>query len=157
MDIQKRILGDLPLDEADELDVLLEFAQLVREMIGENRDRELRELIRYTVRHGYLEALYWALGILDETYGQTGDAQANFECMLGGYIPRYNDFISRLGVDLNAFESDIQKIPDENGEVQSFFQIIKYRTAFDHLELRTRENFDARDNDYIQYLLFFHA
>ena len=140
------------LDAPEELDTLLEFAEEVREALEENRLADVADLIRYTVMNGYQEAFCWGLGILEEVYGQDG-TRGELVCQIGRFIPEYNEFISRLQVDLSACENDVLQIRDENGEVQSFFNILRYRTGFAHIELVTSENFDARDNDYIQYML----
>lgn len=141
------------LEDPEDLDCLLEYAGLVRDAVEGGRLADLRRLIRYSAEHGYHEALYWAMGILDETCARSDGTLADFECVIGRSIPDYNGFISRMGIDLNAYENDVRPVRDENGEVQAFFNIIRYQTAFAHIELVTSENFDARDNDYIQYLL----
>ena len=152
MTLRNRILQDIPFEEPEELDTLLVFADLVREKLQLKQERELSELIRYTIRHGHYEAFYWALGILEEAYG-SDDAMQDMRLERGRSIPDYREFISRLQVDFNAVGNDVLTVPDEHGEVQSFFNILRYQTGFPHLELVTSENFDSRDNDYIQYLL----
>ena len=42
-----------------------------------------------------------------------------------------------------------------DGEVQSFFNILTYRTSYESVFLITEENFDTKDNDYIRYKLLF--
>ena len=150
MDICSYIAGSVPLEKPEDLEVLLEIADAVRSFSDQGRREDIAGLIRYTIRFGYHEALYWILGILEE------GALGGFECPIGRTIPDYEDFIRRLGVDLRAFQNDVVQVRDENGEVQSFFNIIRYQTAFDHIDLVTRENFDARDNDYIEYWLVCH-
>lgn len=44
---------------------------------------------------------------------------------------------------------------DEHGEVESFFNNFTYRTRYKNICLLTSENFDTRDNDFIQYKLRF--
>ena len=154
--LRNRILQDIPFEEPEELDTLLEFADLVREKLQLKQERELSELIRFTIRHGHYEAFYWALGILEEAYG-SDDAMQDMRLELGRSIPDYREFISRLQVDFNAVGNDVLTVPDEHGEVQSFFNILRYQTGFPHLQLVTSENFDARDNDYIQYMLLCRA
>ena len=149
LDIWNRILRNEPLEDPEELEVLLELAELVRNCIEDRRLEDLKRVIRYTVAHGHYEAFAWAVGIVEELADRLGA----FECALGRTIPDYEEFILRLGVDLNAFENDIQQVRDEHGEVQSFFNIIRYKTGFAHIELLSSENFDARDNDYIEYRL----
>ena len=156
MTLRSRMLQDIPLEEPEELDTLLEFADLVREALQHRQAQELSELIRYTIRHSHYEAFYWALGILEEVYS-ADDSVPELRIGLGRSIPDYREFISRLQVDFNAVGNDVLTVPDEHGEVQSFFNILRYRTGFPHLELVTSENFDARDNDYIQYMLLCRA
>ena len=150
MDICSYIAGSVPLEEPEDLEVLLEIAEAVRSFSDQGQREDIAGLIRYTIRFGYHEALYWILGILEE------GAIGGFECPIGRTIPDYEEFIRRLGVDLRAFQNDVVQVRDENGEVQSFFNIIRYQTAFAHIDLVTRENFDARDNDYIEYWLVCH-
>ena len=56
-------------------------------------------------------------------------------------------------MDLNAFSNEVEPNRDENGEIQSFYNIIRYQTAFPGITLVTSENFDTRDNDFIEYRL----
>ena len=151
MEIWNRILRNEPLEGPEELEVLLELADLVRDFVAQKRSEELGRLVRYTMAQGHYEAFIWAVGIVEESADRLGA----FECALGRTIPDYEEFILRLGVDLNAFENDIEQVRDEHGEVQSFFHIIRYKTGFAHIELVSSENFDARDNDYIEYRLVF--
>ena len=51
--------------------------------------------------------------------------------------------------------NDAETITDHNGEVQSFFNILTYKTAYGHIFLVTEENFDTKDNDFIRYKLKF--
>lgn len=152
MELHERILRDLPLEDAEDLDALLEFADLVREALARGQFSDIAVYIRYTVLRGYHEALYWALELLQEYRDRTAGGM-ELESVLGKLIPDYNGFISRLGVDLNAFSNDVEPIRDENGEIQSFYNIIRYQTAFPCITLVTSENFDARDNDFIEYRL----
>ena len=152
MELHERILMDLPLEDAEDLDVLLEFADLVRDALAQGRFPDLAAYVRYTVLRGYHEALSWALELLQEYRDRTAGGM-ELVCVLGQLIPDYNGFISRLGVDLNAFSNDVEPIRDENGEIQSFYNIIRYQTAFPGITLVTSENFDARDNDFIEYRL----
>lgn len=152
IDMMEQVLQDLPLAEPEELDTLLEVAETVRELIRERREQELSALIQYTIRHRYYEAFVWAIGILEECFGNDA-SMSEMRLELGSVIPDFREFMSRLQVDLRAVGNDVQTVPDEHGEIQSFFNILHYKTGFEHLELVTSENYDARDNDYIRYLL----
>lgn len=79
----------------------------------------------------------------------------DFTCFLGKSIVDYDELISRLQVDLKAIDSDVRTVIGNDGEVQSFFNILIYRTAYRNVFLATEENFDTKDNDYIRYQLRF--
>ena len=149
MKLFQLICENLPVGDPRDLDFLLEYAELIRSALREKRLTDAEALIRYTVSMGYDEAFYWALGILEESCAQ-GSA---IECAIGKYIPEFDRFIDRLEVDLKAAENEVLPIRDENGEIQSFYNIIRYQTAFPGITLVTSENFDARDNDFIEYRL----
>jgi len=142
------------LHDPEDMDALLEAAALTRQMLEEKQEPAICALIRYTVERGYYEAFSWILGILQEAFDKDAE-QADFVCELGGSIPDYGEFIRRLQVDLRVQSSDVEKIPDEYGEVQSFFNIFTYRTGYPNISLMTAENFDTKDNDFIQYKLVF--
>ena len=110
MDICSYIAGSDPLEEPEDLEVLLEIAEAVRSFSDQGRREDIAGLIRYTIRFGYHEALYWILGILEE------GAIGGFECPIDRTIPDYEEFIRRLGVDLRAFQNDVVQVRDENGE-----------------------------------------
>lgn len=152
MDLSEQIKKDLPLEDPEDMDTLLEFADLVRSALEKRRFEDFGVLIRYTVSHGYHEALYWALGIAQE-HRESMAGGPEILCTIGKLIPDYSGFISRLGVNLNAFSNDVEPIRDENGEIQSFYNIIRYETCFSRIALVTSENFDAKDNDFIEYRL----
>ena len=63
--------------------------------------------------------------------------------------------MKRLQVDLKAVGNDAETIVGRDGEVQSFFNILTYRTAYANILLVTEENFDTKDNDFIRYKLQF--
>ena len=79
----------------------------------------------------------------------------NFSCFIGKSIANYDKFIRRLQVDLKAIDNDTETVVDHNGEVQSFFNILIYKTAYMNIFLATEENFDTKDNDFIRYNLLF--
>ena len=49
----------------------------------------------------------------------------------------------------------IEKVYDKNGEAEAFFNVMIYKTTFENVFLISSENFDNKDNDYIQYKLSF--
>lgn len=144
------------LSDPDDLDALIEVADLTRQLIGERAYTDLSRLIVYTVSGGFFEAFSWIMAILQEEFGTAeGCRLEDFSCGIGRAIPNYNEFIDRLQVDLNVLDNDVKAIPDENGEIQSFFNIFTYRTMYENIFFVSAENFDTKDNDYIQYMLLF--
>ncbi|MBQ3076889.1 MAG: hypothetical protein IJC43_03425 [Clostridia bacterium] len=143
------------LNNPDDLDALLEFADLVRRLTDERRTAELSALIAHTVEHRCHEALSWALAILEEAFAQEEGGPEPFACPLGRAIPDYDAFLARLRAQPEACKSEVETVRDEHGEVTSFYHIFTYRTGFDHVFLRSAENFDTKDNDFIQYRLLF--
>jgi hypothetical protein len=94
--------------------------------------------------------------ILQEEFDkQDSCALDDFVCRLGKSIPDYDAFSEKLQVDFRALKNDIETMLDENKEVQSFFNILTYQTKFKNIYLVTLENFDTKDNDFIQYRLSF--
>ncbi len=79
----------------------------------------------------------------------------DFTCFIGKSIANYQAFINCLQVDLKAIDNDAETITDRDGEVQSFFNILRYETAYPNIFLMKEENFDTKDNDFIRYKLQF--
>lgn len=144
------------LADDDDLDALLETADLTRQLIAAKDCPSLGRLIVYTVGGAYFEAFSWIMAILQEALGSADpDGLEGFSCCIGRAIPNYNEFIDRLQVDLKVLDSDVKAIPDENGEIQSFFNIFTYKTMYENIFFVSAENFDTKDNDFIQYSLVF--
>ena len=80
---------------------------------------------------------------------------ADFECLLGRSIPNFNDFMQILKANADPVSNEVETVSDENGETKSFFNILTYKTGFANIYLVSSENFDTKDNDYIQYRLLF--
>ena len=144
------------LADPDDLDALIEAADLTRQLIGAGAYSDLNRLIVYTVSGGFWEGFSWIMAILQEEF-ETGEncRLEDFSCGLGRAIPDYNAFIDRLQVDLNVLDNDVKAMPDEHGEIQSFFNIFTYRTKYENIFFVSAENFDTKDNDFIQYMLLF--
>ena len=144
------------LHDPEDMDALLEAAALARQLLDGGDTAALCTMIRYTVERGYYEAFSWLMEIVQEAFDK-GAAQGldGTACELGGLIPDYKEFIRRLQADLRVQSNDVEKIPDEYGEVQSFFNIFTYQTGYPNISLMTAENFDTKDNDFIQYKLVF--
>ena len=144
------------LQDPEDIDSLLEAAALARELIGGKQYEQINTLIVYTVENGYYEAFAWVLEILQEEFGKgAGCRLENFACELGKLIPDFNEFIQRLQVDFNVLSNDVEKQLDDHGEVESFFNIFTYETRYPNIYLVSAENFDVKDNDFIQYRLLF--
>jgi hypothetical protein len=65
------------------------------------------------------------------------------------------ELIGRLQVDFGTAQNGLEKILDNHGEVESFFNILVYQTGYPNVRFVSSENFDTKDNDYIQYKLAF--
>ena len=143
------------LHDPDDIDSLLEFASLLRELISCKRYPDIRTAVNYTIEHRYHEAFSWAMGILQEELEKEGCVLENFDCPIGKSIPGYNEFTQRLQVDFHVLKNEVEKVYNDNGEVQSFFNILTYKTGYENIHLVSSENFDTKDNDYILYKLSF--
>lgn len=152
----EEFLQNNSLHDPDDIDSLLEAAEITRQLISCGLESELCRLIKYTVKNGCFEAFSWIMAILQEEFEQPeGTGMKDFSCDLGRSIPHYNEFTRFLQVDFNAIGNDVEKTFDDHGEVRSFFNISKYRTAYNNIFLVTEENFDLEDNDFILYKLEF--
>ena len=144
------------LHDPDDIDSLLEAAGITRQLISCGLESELCRLINYTVKNGCFEAFSWIMAILQEEFEQPeGTGMKDFSCELGRSIPHYNEFTGFLQVDFDVIDNDVEKAFDNHGEVRSFFNIFKYRTAYKNIFLVTEESFDLEDNDFILYKLDF--
>ena len=79
----------------------------------------------------------------------------SFACDIGRSIANFDEFIRRLQVDFRSQSQDFEKVYDEHGEVESFFNNFTYKTKYDNIYLISSENFDTKDNDYILYKIYF--
>ena len=144
------------LKDPDNIDALLELAEMMNGLICDKRYSNIELLINYTISNEYYEAFSWIMAAMQEEYGKKEDCRLkDFTCFIGKSIANYDEFIHRLQVDLKAIDNDSETLIDRDGEVQSFFNILKYRTAYPNIFLITEENFDTKDNDFIRYKLQF--
>ena len=155
MDMFEAFLQNNDLNDPDDIGSLLELASLTRRLIVGNLYPEINDIINYTVKHEHYEAFSWVIGILQEEFEKEECALNDFECSIGKSVPDYDEFVKRLQVRFDTLKNDYETVTDENGEVQSFFNIFTYRTGFRNVFLVSSENFDTKDNDYIQYKLLF--
>ena len=144
------------LADPDDIDALLELAEITRQAICTERYHDIELLINYTVRSDCFEAFSWIMAALQEEYDKADSCMLKeFTCYIGRSIANYDEFIRRLQVDLTAINNDVEPVIDPNGEVQSFFNILTYKTAYRSVFLISEENFDTKDNDFIRYRLKF--
>ncbi len=144
------------LKNPDDIDALLELAEMMGGLIRDERYADIELLINYIISNEYDEAFSWVMAAMQEEYGKKeGCRLKDFTCFIGKSIANYDEFIHRLQVDLKAIDNDAETMTDRDGEVQSFFNILKYRTAYPNIFLITEENFDTKDNDFIRYKLQF--
>lgn len=143
------------LQDADDMDALLELASLLREAIVAQRYADINRIIGYTVENSCYEAFSWCMEILQEELDKEDCVLEAFSCALGRSIPHYDELIGRLQVDFGTAKNGLEKILDNHGEVESFFNILIYQTGYPNIRFVSSENFDTKDNDYIQYKLAF--
>ena len=145
------------LKNEEDIDMLLELSDYTKQLIKSRNCSDINKLILYTVQNSCYEAFSWIMALLQEELEKKDSALDSFECTIGKAISNYDEFIKRLQIDYDTLKNDIETVCDETGEVQSFFNIFTYRTAFENIFLVSSENFDTKDNDYIQYKLIFKA
>lgn len=144
------------LQDPEDTDALLEIAEITRRLICDKNYLDIDRLINFTVENGFFEAFSWILFILQEEFDKEEDnGLKNFTCDICKPIPNYSEFTQRLQVNFSVIKNDVETTLDSFGEVDSFFNIFTYKTAFKNIFLITTENFDTKDNDFIQYKLLF--
>ena len=155
MDILENFLQNNNLSDPDNMDSLLECADIVRQLISEKQYDGINTIINYTVDQNYTDGFLWTMTILQEEVEKEGSILEDFLCPMGGRITHYDDFVQNLQVDFNSIKNYIEKVYDDNGEVEAFFNVMIYKTGFENIFLVSSENFDNKDNDYIQYKISF--
>ena len=143
-------------NDPDDIDSLLEIAEITRQLISDELYSDINRIINYTITNSFFEAFSWIMDILQEEF-ESEDRRylEDFTCYIGKSIMNYSEFVNRLQVDFNVIKNDVETALDNNGEVQSFFNILTYKTIYNNIFLVTSENFDTEDNDFIQYKLLF--
>ena len=150
------LLSENNLSNPEDIDSLLELADITRRLIRDERYSGIELLISYLVGNDYYDAFSWVMAELQEELEKPKNSRLKgFTCFVCKSVPNYSEFIRRLQVDPEAIGNDAETITDHNGEVQSFFNILTYKTAYGHIFLVTEENFDTKDNDFIRYKLKF--
>ena len=156
MDILEKWMQDNHLQDPDDIDTLLEAADLIRQLIQEKNYEGICTIINFTIKNAYFECFSWIMDLLQEEFEKLGDyCLDDFVCDIGKSIANYDEFANRLQVDFNVQSHDVEKVYDEHGEVESFFNNFTYNTKYMNIFLGSSENFYTRDNDYIQYRLLF--
>ena len=136
----EELIHENNLSDPGDLDALLELAEITRRAIRAGRCADIELLINYAIRNDRYEAFSWVMAVLQEEFEKKDRRSLkDFTCLIGGSIVNYDEFIRRLRVDLKAFENDARAVTDRNGEVQSFFHIFTYKTAYRNVFLITEE------------------
>lgn len=87
---------------------------------------------------------------------EKSDFLENYSCKLGRQINQYNNFIENMNIKMQPIFNDIKKVNnDEYNEVNSFYNIQTYETKYRNIFLVSSENFDNKDEDFIEYKLLF--
>ena len=155
-DALEKWIKDNSLRDAEDIDALLEAAEVARQLISLRDCEGIGTMISYTVENSLFEGFSWIMSLLQEEFEKgDGCAFSDFVCDLGRSIKDYDELLSRLEVDLNAQKNDVEFMYDVHGEVDSFFNNVTYRTGYSHIYLVSSENYDAKDNDFVQYRLMF--
>ena len=156
MNLPENWMQNDQLQDPDNIDALLEAADLARQLIQVGDHEGINKIISYTIEHDYYECFSWIMDLMQEEFEKTGDhALDDFYCDLGRSIADYDEFAGRLKVDLNVQDHEVEKVYDEHGEAEAFFNKSIYTTGYKNIYLVTSENFDTKDNDYIEYRLLF--
>ncbi len=151
----EEMLTDNNLKDPEDIDALVELAEITDQLIRGEGYPEIGRLINYTIGHEYYEALTWVMAALQEEFDREDCRLKDFACLIGGSVANYDEFVKRLRVDLRAIANDMEPVLGPGGEVRSFFNILTYKTAYPSVFLVTEENFDTKDNDFIRYRLRF--
>ena len=155
MEMIENFINSNNLYDAEDIDSLIELAALVRMLIDDNQQAEISRILQYTIEHSYYEAFAWCMGLLQEALENKECVLQSFDVVIGKSIPDYDKFIEQLQVDSRVLENGVEAVCDNNGEVESFFNILVYKTGYKNIYLISSENFDTKDNDYVQYKLLF--
>ena len=152
----EELLHNNPPEEPEDIDFLLEVADTARDLICDKQYSGMIRLINFTIEKNCFEAFSWVMAILQEEFGKEENrGLEDFTCFVGQSVENYSEFINRLQVDFSAIDNEVEPALDHNGEVQSFCNILTYKTKYENIFLVTAENFDTKDNDFIQYHLRF--
>ena len=76
------------LNDPDDIDALLETADLTRLFISGRNYAGINTIILYTIENSLYEAFTWIISLLEEEFEKTAEYDLNdFTCEIGGSIP----------------------------------------------------------------------
>lgn len=151
----EEFLNGKNLLNSDEIEDFLELSDYTRELISNGEYGKVGELVKTVLSSKYFEAFSWVTSILQEKYGDEKCNIKDFSCNLGRKIDNYDEFTNVLGIDPEPYTTTMKTITGKDGEIQSFYNILILKTNYTGTYLVSMENFDTKDNDFIQYKLLF--
>ena len=155
MGIPESFFQNNRLTDPDDIDALLELAEMTRGLIAQRDHAGLERLAGYAAENGLCEAFSWIMGLVQEELEGDSCRLESFSCDLGESIGAFDAILGALEMDWTALRSDAVKVFDANGEVRSFCNIFTYRTRYPNIFAVSCESFDTLDNDHIRYKLLF--
>ena len=155
MGIPESFFQNNRLADPDDIDALLELAEMTRGLIAQRDHAGLERLAGYAAENGLCEAFSWIMGLVQEELEENSCRLESFSCDLGESIGAFDAILGVLEMDWTALRSDAVKVFDANGEVRSFCNIFTYRTRYPNIFAVSCESFDTLDNDHIRYKLLF--
>ena len=76
MEMIETFLEKNPLQDAEDIDSLLELADLVRTLIDANQTAGIIRLLQYTMEHRCYDAFSWCMGLLQEELEKVNKSNA---------------------------------------------------------------------------------
>lgn len=135
------------------IEELLNLTQNIREYLKNGQLSKVEEKIQVTIEESNYEAFHWIVATIEEQYDNKNLNQ-EICIILGNQIRNYNLFIENIEIKQIA-DPIIQIVSDKNKEVESFFHILIRSTKYKYLYLVSKEKYDLKDNDAIEYVLLF--
>lgn len=144
------------LSSTEFIDDFLELSDYTRKLIRKKEYKKINKLLKYILSNNYFEAFSWIISLLQEKHSKENNNDIEGLLLdLGGKIYNYNEFINVLGVNTEPYISIIKPITGKYEEIESFYNIVIYKTDNEGVYLTSVENFDNQDNDFIEYKLLF--
>lgn len=135
------------------IEELLNLTQNIREYLKNEQLSKVKEKIQVAIEESNYEAFHWIVATIEEQYDNKNLNQ-EICIILGNQIRNYNLFIENIEIKQIA-DPIIQIVSDKNKEVESFFHILIRSTKYKYLYLVSKEKYDLKDNDAIEYVLLF--